>query len=106
MTTASRVSDSREAFEAWVTEQSSKELWPKNPLERRSDLNYSAIATHYAWKAWKAALACQGEVVKVSDLEALREEIRAQASLKDHYAEWEETERMFAALIAKANGHE
>lgn len=64
MNTASRVSDIREAFEAWVTERSRKELWPKNPLERRSDLNYSAIATHYAWKAWKAAIACQGPVMK------------------------------------------
>lgn len=102
MTNASRVNDSREAFEAWVTERSRKELWPKNPLERRSDLNYSAIATHYAWKAWKAALACQGPVVKVSELRDLEQRIEWPPG----ETEWVIFRDDLTALIAKANRHE
>lgn len=101
MTAASRVSDSR------VTDEMVRE-WAE-----RHDIFNSGSGGHLtdACAAFDdaqslSALACQGPVVTVSDLEELRDEIRSQASLKDHYAEWEETERMFAALIAKANGHE
>jgi hypothetical protein len=54
-------------------------------------------------EGYKAALRSQGKVVNLGDLLALREEVRVQASLKDHYADWEETERMFTAIIGEGD---
>ena len=52
---------------------------------------------------WNARAQSQ-RAVAVAELEALRTEVRGQAALKDHYQDWDETERMLSALIDRAGG--
>jgi hypothetical protein len=95
MTTS--VTDDRQAFEAWAKDVG------HDVRRTEAGTGYASIDTHNAWNAWQAALRSQGKVLNTGDLIALREEVRVQASLKDHYADWEETERMFTAIIGEGD---
>ncbi|KAF1006021.1 MAG: Endodeoxyribonuclease toxin RalR [Luteibacter sp.] len=56
-----------------------------------------------AIETWNARAKSQ-RAVGVEELDALRNEVRVQSSLKDHYQDWDEFERMLSALIDRAGG--
>lgn len=91
-----RIEGEREKFEEWAKNVAGYDV----KLSATMDGVYHYLSTQRSWQGWLAR--AQAEVVGLGELESLRDEIRAQASLKDHYADWEETERLFSALIAKA----
>lgn len=91
----------RVAFEAyWRRKENFKESFLA--VDGRYPDYYGNPVVQGSWEGFKSALSRQGEVVTVADLTELRDEVRAQSGLKDHYADRDETERMFTALISKA----
>ena len=79
----------RKAFEAWACKNGySIEIY------KRGDGSYHHGDTQDAWSGWQAALSHQGAVVKVSDIERLRDVWRDDAPT--YYVD------ALTALISKA----
>ena len=93
----------RAAFEAdWCTR---RPLWRSWAFDRSLDWpnEYASSTVQDCWETWLTRAQSQ-RAVAVAELDALRTEVRGQAALKDHYQDWDETERMLSALIDRAGG--